>query len=77
MATSNAKSADRNADGLDFSGGIRGKYAARFGKMKLQILLDPDVAAAFPTSDAVNETLRPIAKLINQRTPKAKRRKAS
>jgi len=33
--------------------------------MKLQILLDPDVAAAFPTSYAVKQTLRPVAKLIN------------
>lgn len=65
MAKSNTKTPDRDSEGLDFSGGSRGKRAARFGKMKLQILLDPDVAAAFPTCYAVNETLRPVAKLIN------------
>ena len=65
MAKSNTKTPDRDSQGLDFSGGSRGKRAARFGKMKLQILLDPDVAAAFPTSYAVKQTLRPVAKLIN------------
>lgn len=52
----------------DFSKGARGKYAARFPRMKLKVMLDPDVAAAFPTSDAVNQALRPLAKLIVART---------
>jgi hypothetical protein len=77
LASSTSKPRDRDTNSLDFSAGLRGKYAARFRKMKLQVLLDPDVARAFPTSAAVNQTLRPIAKLINQHAPKSRRRKAS
>ena len=36
----------------DFSsmkGGVRGKYAARLGKESNLVLLEPDVASAFPT----------------------------
>jgi hypothetical protein len=54
----------------DFSGGIRGKYAARFAEGTNLVLLAPDVAAAFPTADAVNRALRTIMK------ERAKRRTA-
>jgi hypothetical protein len=39
-------------------GGVRGKYAARFGAGTTLVLLEPDVAKAFPTDVAVNQTLR-------------------
>jgi hypothetical protein len=42
----------------DFSKGVRGKYAARFAKGSKVVVLDPDVAAEFQTSDAVNAALR-------------------
>jgi hypothetical protein len=42
----------------DFSGGVRGKYASRFAKGSKVIVLDPDVAAAFDSSEAVNTALR-------------------
>ena len=41
--------------------GIRGKYAERL-KDKVLVALDPEVAEAFPTSDAVNEALRAVLK---------------
>ncbi len=44
----------------DFSDGVRGKYADRFSDDCVMVQLDPDVAAAFPDSEAVNETLRPL-----------------
>jgi len=44
----------------DFSGGVRGKYAARFRRGAHFVLLEPDVAQAFPTSEAVNRALRAI-----------------
>lgn len=38
--------------------GIRGKYVQRYNEGTNIVLLDPDVAAAFPNSEAVNEALR-------------------
>lgn len=45
----------------DFSKGVRGKYAERLGRDAKLVVLDPDVAAAFPTSEQVNEALRRLA----------------
>jgi hypothetical protein len=36
-------------------GGVRGKYVARVRKESNLVLLDPEVAAAFPSAAAVNE----------------------
>ncbi len=44
----------------DFSDGVRGKYAERLSGDCVMVQLDPDVAAAFPDSEAVNETLRAL-----------------
>jgi hypothetical protein len=41
-----------------FRGGIRGKYVDRYKAGTNLVLLAPDVAAAFPTAQAVNEALR-------------------
>ena len=42
----------------DFPKGfVRGKYAARFAKESNMVRLDPEIHAAFPTSEAVNEAL--------------------
>jgi hypothetical protein len=45
-------------DEYDFSGGLRDKYADRHTSGTNVVLLDPDVAAAFPSERAVNEALR-------------------
>ena len=42
----------------DFTGGVRGKYAERYARGTNVVVLDPDVAAAFPTAEAVNNALR-------------------
>ncbi len=47
----------------DFSEGQRGKYAARFKEGRRVVVLEPDVAALFPTSEAVNAALRKVAGL--------------
>ena len=47
----------------DFSGGVRGKYAQRYAQGNNVILLEPDIAKAFPTSEAVNEALRLLMNL--------------
>jgi hypothetical protein len=37
---------------------VRGKYAERYKAGTNVVVLDPDVAQAFPTTEAVNEALR-------------------
>lgn len=44
-------------------GGIRGKYAERCRGGTNLVLLAPDVAAAFPDAQAVNEALRLLMKV--------------
>ena len=45
------------------TGGVRGKYAARYHSTNHLVHLDPDVAQAFPTDEAVNEALRLLMKI--------------
>ena len=54
----------------DFTAGIRGKYAKRFSGGSNIIVLDPDVARLFPDSKTVNEILRSIAKIAQQKVKK-------
>ncbi len=56
----------------DFSkmqGGVRGKYVERYRAGTNIVLLDPDVAQAFPTSDAVNEALRLLMQIAQRQKP--------
>ncbi len=46
----------------DFSKGVRGKYASRFREGSNVVVLDPDVAALFKTSESVNDALREVAR---------------
>jgi len=48
--------------------GVRGKYAARYQAGTNLVLLAPDVAAAFPTSEAVNEALRLLMQVAKRST---------
>ena len=43
--------------------GVQGKYAGRYREGTNIILLEPDVAKAFPTDEAVNEALRLVIQL--------------
>ena len=45
----------------DFRGGVRGKYAGRYAEGSNVVVLDPDVAEAFPDAAAVNDALRELA----------------
>jgi hypothetical protein len=56
----NDDESDTMRDEYDFSHGVRGKYTARFREGANLVLLDPDVAARFPTSEAVNNALRTL-----------------
>ena len=58
---------DEMRDFYDFSGGVRGKYAARYAEGVNIVRLDPDVAAVFPDDAAVNEALRALVGVIRAR----------
>ena len=56
----------------DFSkmrGGVRGKYVERYQAGTNIVLLEPDVAQAFPTSDSVNEALRLLMQIAQRQKP--------
>ena len=47
-------------DFASMKGGVRGKHYEQYRKGSNVVLLDPDIAEAFPSEDAVNEALRGI-----------------
>ena len=49
------------------TGRVRGKYAVRYNEGNNLILLDDDVASAFPNSQAVNEALRSLLPKSNRK----------
>ncbi|MCU0574452.1 MAG: hypothetical protein MUC41_15870 [Syntrophobacteraceae bacterium] len=67
------KSRDEKADDLRaeydlgelLKTGTQGKYADRFNEGTNLVLLDEDIAQAFPTDQAVNEALRLVIQLRN------------
>jgi len=44
----------------DFSDGVRGKYADSYRLGTNVVLLEPELAAAFPDSKSVNDALRAL-----------------
>jgi hypothetical protein len=53
----------------DFSkmaGGVRGKYVERYRAGTNLVLLDPDIAQAFPTDASVNEALRLLLQIAQR-----------
>ena len=61
-----AAGADEILPEYDFSAASRNKYAARYAAGSAVVVLDPDVAAAFPTSGEANEALRALARIIQK-----------
>jgi len=55
----------------------RGIYAERYRSGTNIVLLDPDIRAAFPDDESVNEALRVIAKAAKQQASRATKRPAS
>ncbi len=84
MKEVNRKPKDDLRPEYDFAkmkGGVRGKYAARFRSGTNLVLLDPEIAKAFPTDASVNQILRvvldltsrlPFKKPVPARSPKRK-----
>jgi hypothetical protein len=60
----------------DFSKGVRGKHAAQYAAGTNVVVIEPDVAAEFPTAEEVNETLRAVAQLLQRRKKTIKRKTA-
>lgn len=55
----------------DMKGGVRGKYAGRTKRDVVMMPIAPDVAAAFPDADSVNEALRVLMKAAKKVAPAA------
>ena len=60
----------------NFSKGVRGKHAARYTEGTNVVVLEPDVAREFRTTEQVNETLRAVSKLLQQHRKRASRKTA-
>ena len=58
-ATSKRSTVEMRAE-YDFSGGVRGKYVERYRRGTNVVLLDPELAEAFPDSKSVNDALRAL-----------------
>ena len=58
----------------DFTGAVRGKYYERYREGTNVVLLDPDVAAIFRDSAAVNDTLRHLVSLAEAKVTARKSR---
>lgn len=50
----------------DFTGAVRGKYLKRLAEGSNVVALDPDVAARFADSEAVNEALRNLLRVTQE-----------
>jgi hypothetical protein len=50
----------------DFSGGVRGKYVERYQRGTNVVLLDPELAEAFPDSKSVNDALRALVAIATR-----------
>lgn len=61
-------------DFASMKGGVRGKYVRRYRAGTNLVLLDPELAEAFPTDAAVNEALRAVLNMTKVvRLPKKAR----
>ena len=64
MKKANQKPIDEMREEYDFSEGVRGKYAKRYAEGTNVVVLDPEVAKEFPTSESVNQALRSLLPVI-------------
>ena len=67
MNKDDSEQSDEMREEYDFdsmAGGVRGKYVERLKADANVVLLDDDVAAAYPSDAAVNEALRATLKTI-------------
>ncbi len=60
---------------LDFSKGVRGKYADRMQQGTNIVLLDPDLLDTFPDSASVNEALHTLKRIATRSAKPANRQR--
>ena len=53
-------------DFANMTDGVRGKYVDRYRSGTNVVLLEPDIAAAFPTAESVNEALRMLLNIAQR-----------
>ena len=80
------KAKSHKSDGLrreykrsDFSAMVRGKYAKSIAATTNVVLLEPEIAKAFPNDKIVNDTLRSLLRLATtaSHSTRSKKRRAS
>jgi hypothetical protein len=65
----------RSEYSFDYSKAKKNPYAARLKGRTVAVVLEPDVAAAFPTSKAVNRQLRAVVRAVPRRSRATPRRR--
>ena len=65
--------ADEILPEYDFSSASRNKFSSRYAAGSAVVVLDPDVAAAFPISAQANAALRALAGIIQKHSRPAAR----
>ena len=65
----------RSEYSFDYSKATKNPYAARLKGRTVAVVLEPDVAAVFPTSKAVNRQLRAVVRAVPRRSRVAPRRR--
>jgi len=71
MNQENETEADEMRPEYDIRGGVRGKYFERYRQGTNVVLLQPDVAAVFRSSEAVNRALRELIEIARRQTEAA------
>ena len=66
MSQARNRKTDELRPEYDFSRGVRGKHHAAYKAGTNVVLLDPDVARAFPDSSSVNTALRLLLKIAEK-----------
>lgn len=69
--------ADEILPEYDFQGAQWNKYASRYVVGSSVVVLEPDVAAAFPTAGEANDALRALAAIIQKHRPHRRQRRTS
>lgn len=72
-----ANDADTMLDEYDFSSGVRGQTYRRYAEGSNIVVLDPDVAEAFPTATAVNDALRVLVRIAKTKSRRVRRKKTA
>jgi hypothetical protein len=69
--------ADEILPEYDFRNAPGNKYASRYAAGSSVVVLEPDVAAAFPTAQEANDALRALATIIEKHRPDRPSRRRS